>query len=102
MAWNLHIVGTDLKDELEEVLNRFIADLEGIGHRLTGATLTTDDGQKSLPTTVLPSEPVQTVGDEPVVDTSGPVTDVRVDTPPSLPDEPTIAVSGPLVDTPTS
>ena len=35
MAWNLHIVGTELQAELEEVLNRIVADLEGIGHKLT-------------------------------------------------------------------
>jgi hypothetical protein len=86
MAWNLHLVGTDLKDELEEVLNDFISNLEAIGHKLTGATLTTDEGQKPLPTAPTDPEPVATIGGEPVVT---PV--VPVDTPPSLPDAPVVA-----------
>jgi len=78
MAWNLHITGTELGDDLNDVLQSFIADLERIGHKLTGATLTTDEGQKPLETTPV-EEPAQTVGGEPVV---------PVDTPPSLPDSP--------------
>jgi hypothetical protein len=98
MQWNLHIVGQALETELEDLLQKLVVDLEGIGHQLTSATLTTDTGQRSLATTPL-EEPAQTVGGEPVVDTTAPPADasgtsdsstsdssseVPTDTPPSL------------------
>jgi hypothetical protein len=76
MTWNLHLVGEALQQDLEDVLNDLVAKLEEIGHKLTSVTLTTDAGQKELPTTPVPSTETQTVGGEPVV---------PVDTPPSLP-----------------
>jgi hypothetical protein len=121
MAWNLHLVGEALETELEDVLQKFIADLEGIGHKLTSATLTTDAGQKPLATTPV-EEPSQTVGGEPVVSTdtpaapaepesdadstvpssgtqsSSPTTDSSTSDPSS---ETTIAVTGPQVETDT-
>jgi hypothetical protein len=69
MQWNLHLVGEELEDELQEVLTDLVTRLEGIGHRLVSATLTTDAGPKSLPTTPQP-EPEQTVGGEPVAPTT--------------------------------
>jgi hypothetical protein len=95
MAWNLHLVGEALEDELEAVLAKFITDLEGVGHHLTGATLTTDTGQKELPTAPV-DVPAQTVGGEPVVGTDTPTVPpaaaptpptaqpVKTDTPPAL------------------
>jgi hypothetical protein len=67
MQWNLHLVGEALETELEDALQRLITDLEGIGHRLTSATLTTDTGQRPLATTPVEESETQTVGGEPVV-----------------------------------
>lgn len=85
MQWNLHLVGEHLETELEDVLQKLITDLEGIGHTLTSATLTTDAGPKSLPTTPVP-EPTQTVGGEPIT----PAAPVSGSTP-AAPVEPTPA-----------
>jgi hypothetical protein len=78
MAWNLHLTGVHLEDELEDVMKTLVEDLERIGHKLTGATLTTDEGQTELPVTPV-EEPTQTIGGEPIV---------TPDTPPP-PHEPT-------------
>lgn len=87
MQWNLHITGEALETELEEALQRLVADLEGIGHRLTSATLTTDTGQRSLETTP-PAEdvPAPPADDSAPSDssTSDPSPEVSTDTPPSL------------------
>ena len=76
MAWNLHLVGESLETELNDLLQKLIVDLEGIGHKLTSATLTTDAGPTALATTPLDpaSVPAQTVGGE----------TVPTDTPPTL------------------
>src|ERR1700733_1022735 len=94
MAWNLHLTGQALETDLEEVILKLVDDLEAIGHKLTGATLTTDAGQTELPTQPI-EEPVHTVGGQPVV------------TPAPTPPQPapktdeTIAVTGPVIPTDT-
>lgn len=55
--WNLHIVGKDLEADLEKVVGDFISAIEGIGHQLMGATLTTDLGQKTITVTPAPAPP---------------------------------------------
>lgn len=87
MQWNLHLTGEALETELEDALQKLVVELEGIGHRLTSATLTTDTGQRSLETTP-PAEdaPVEPADDSVPSDssTSDSSPEVSTDTPPSL------------------
>ena len=68
-TWNLHLVGHELEDELEKVMAAFVTALEGVGHKLESAVLTTDEGTKTLATASVEDEQSD---------------DVPVDTPPVL------------------
>jgi hypothetical protein len=92
MQWNLHLVGESLETELEDLLQELVVKLEGTGHKLTSATLTTDAGQRPLSTTPVdqvldPTLAAPVESTEPLAGSTPPLS-VQTDSPPTLGTQP--------------
>lgn len=48
MAWNLHIIGHDALAEVQTIVNKLAKDLQGAGHVLDSAVLTSSEGIKHI------------------------------------------------------